>query len=217
MTLKHIIANTNKALLAFVLLTGTASASLVTEDVTVSITDTSDSLTSLLNIGQEIEFSLTYDTAAISENVFNTGADEIAFTSDDEITDTFLLADSSDFLNALSDVTLDLDTIIPSLAGVLGVTADTFLNGDFEYAAVRGEIFDGTVFYQAFFNQISIDFETDASGNGEGNLFVVDTDNFFSFDVSVVNSAVDVPAPYSLAIFALGVFGLASRRLTKSV
>jgi hypothetical protein len=200
---------------------GQANAGPITTIFDVEITSTSEAF-GAFNEGDSYSFQFIHDDSIFQQiNRYDDGADGIANTEDDFFSEIFLAPDYQDVDSANEfDLSLNpfqdfLDDWFDALTQNNAVALDVF-DQNTRFVA-RGEGLGGTA---AGYTSDSVDMFVGAYDTFQGA-------NFYAFYTDInneeVNAEIDfkitgytvVPEPSTLAIFALSLMGLASRRCKK--
>jgi len=197
-----------------------AHAGLITKYYVADLTSEN---TTLLSVGDTITWSVTFDDTSLVMNQYDDGLDGVAGTSDDFSNATFTTTPTSSY-NIYANATFDFQSLIAAsnneIAILTGLYADiNQFNRSWYFARTNGTQNQMTTFYDDITFDAA-DFPT-TLGGGTGSFkhyYRNNLNNLLSINLNFnkVREVVQtVPEPSTLAIFALGMIGLASRRFKK--
>jgi len=192
-------------------LVNVANAGLITETYKGEVIYSDGSL----SLGEMLSWTFTYDNTKNTATNWQDGLDGLSYTADDIIN-----VGHFPFHSFVSDVTFDLnqfDTLFDSSASALGYIANRQIDnsGNSHYLT---NTFGSRITSNFDGYGVRLDFPNNALTLNK-SFFNVDDGSRKEFNIQVANlTKVDltkVPEPSTLAIFALGMMGIASRRFKK--
>jgi hypothetical protein len=203
--------------IVFLALSFTASAGLITTNYIADVNAVYRSST--VSVGDTVSWSVTFDEDSMSSHMYKDGLDGEASTADDQIdwinncfpTNCQLRADA--VYTNLNILPVLLQEIFDSSGTLRDITSqnrsDVYINtyGSEYYKFSADSVnFESYIFANSNFGSLSIQTYLD---DGSISSKIVRFDN-------IRTENIDVPEPSTLAIFVLGMLGLASRKLKKT-
>jgi len=206
--------------IGFLVLSCTANAGLITTNYMADVNAVYNSTT--VSVGDSVSWSVTYDEDSISSHMYKDGLDGIAGTADDQI-DWTNNCSPTDTIGCQfrADVVYSNLNILPVLLQEIFATSGTLrdyqnqnrsdvyineYNAEFYQFSADSIAFEFNIFTNSAYGQLSIQTYLE-------NGFVGSKTVRFN---NIRTANIDVPEPSTLAIFALGMFGLASRKFKKN-
>jgi hypothetical protein len=198
------------------------NAGIITEEWSSTVSKVHNS--NAYTLGDVLQFTFSYDNTATENHIYDKGPDGLAGTDDDILTFSQRILDSPNY-DVYSDITTNfLDLATPMINETIeqGFKVSDWNNYYNTYShtpngmawsdeEITVSSSNGTSHAYAFF--------TPAFNNGDvrtsyldGGVMIEKYIEFSSFNRVLVKQ---VPEPSTLAIFALGMIGLASRRFKK--
>jgi len=202
--------------IGLLMLSCTANAGLITTNYMADVNAVYNSTT--VSVGDSVSWSVTYDEDSISSHMYKDGLDGIAGTADDQIDWTNNCAIGCQFR---ADVVYSNLNILPVLLQEILATSgalrdyqnqnrsDVYINAynaEFYEFTADSIAFEFNIFTNSAYGQLSIQTYLE---NGYVGSKTVRFNN-------IRTANIDVPEPSTLSIFALGMFGLVSRKFKKN-
>ena len=199
------------SLLLACLLTNVSNAGLITESYTGTVTSSDGTVV----IGDDLTWSYTWDNTSGTITEFYSGTDQTAFTGDDIVHQTFNSHTGAAFVSDVSFDTTQLDSLFDSVYLPLGFT-------ELAKNVTKGNswLLQGGTQNRITSNIDGYGIRMDLTNNNLtlAKAYLNSSAQLSEFYIQVGNLTrvnAQVPEPSTLAIFALGMMGLASRRFKK--
>lgn len=203
--------------IGFLALSFTANAGLITTNYMADVNFVSRSTT--VSVGDSVSWSVTYDEDSISSHMYKDGLDDKAGTADDQI----------DWINNCSPTNCQFraDAVYTNL-NILSILLQEIIDTSATLRDIRSQNHSDVYInkHNAEYYNLSADsvsFENNIfNNNGYGSLSIQTylkdgsiSSKYVAFN-NIRKASIDVPEPSTLAVFSLGMFGLASRKLKKN-
>ena len=207
-------------------LVNVANATLITETWQATVTGTLNN--NLFQVNDTLNWTVTYDDSDLIMHTYSDGLDGIAQTSDDTVDETLDASCPSgsfcNFFTVAADAHVNLNDILVIMYDYVNYMnidlldiqnyndAQRYQTGDYEGRAYVRHYMDSV--------QLNANFDLQRGDLGFGGLYVYTTNGVLGVNMDNIRilppiDMIPVPEPSTLAIFALGMIGLASRRFKK--